>query len=289
MEIAIPPPPAGEVSESAFDAIARAASVAQDAADQASAAAAAIGIKGAVATKAAATAAAASSAAATWLGSFQFQLPSMYPLVDGNFVPSGPPSVSSRLHFQVDPAKIDPNYNFDASARARENLAIMKANFLEMTRGVTGAFDGTIMKGITGALDGVEGGSASTNAAAAASTLTAVISSLHLKEFGGWYAAAFTGAYALTQRSAGREEATEAYESELAAAKERASEAASAAGLAAEGAKTATMLAIRMERDMMKDGGKALLASSRSKMAEVEKASVFFFLHNFFYLTKNIT
>jgi hypothetical protein len=279
-----PPPPAADVADSAFDAIAKAAAVAQDAADQASAAAAAIAIKGTVVTKAAAASTAATAAAWT------FQLPQMNPLVvgagGGASFGGGLPSVSSRLPFQVDPTRVDPNYNFDASARARENLAIMRSNFLDGMKGITGAIDGTSSFSYKSVLDDVskvvegEGGSGSMNAAAAAaaaaSTLTAVISSLHLKEYGGWYTAAFIGAYALTQRSAGRSEAAAEYQSELAAAKERASEAAAAAGLAAEGAMTAKTMAMRLERDMKKDGGKALLASSRSKMAEVEKASVFF-------------
>ncbi len=279
MTIATPSPPpegtAADVADSAFDAIARAAAVAQDAADQASAAAAAIAIKGTVATKAAAASA---TAAAT--ASWTYQLPpQMKSLIVGG---GGLPTVSSRLPFQVDPAKVDPNYNFDASARARENLAILKSNFLDGMRGITDAIDGTSSFSYSSVLDDVSrvvgggGGSASMNAATAAATVTAVISSLHLREYGGWYTAAFMGAYALTQKSAGRLEAIAEYERELAAAKESASEAAAAAGLAAEGAMTAKTMAMQMERDMKKDGGKALLASSRSKMAEVEKASVFF-------------
>jgi len=255
MEIVAPPPPA-EVTDSALDAVARAASAAQDAADQAAAAAAAIAVKGAAATKAATAAAASAGASAA------FQLP-LRPLVGGVFVPS-------KLPFQVDPSKVDATKTFDASARARENLAIIKANFLEGFRGITDATSSVVVD-----VPKVGGNAPSSTAAAeAASTFAAVIASLHLREYGGWYAAVAMGVIALNQRSRGREDATAAYEGEIASARERASEAAAAAGLAAEGAKTAKMLAMKMERDLTMDGGKALLESSRSKMAEVEKASV---------------
>lgn len=255
MEIVAPPPPS-EVADSALDAVARAASAAQDAADQAAAVAAAIAVKGAAATKAATAAAATAGAGAA------FQLP-LRPLVGGVFVPS-------KLPFQVDPSKVDSANAFDASARARDNLAIIKANFLEGFRGITDATSSVVVD-----VPKVGGNAPSSTAAAeAASTFAAVIASLHLREYGGWYAAVAMGVIALNQRSRGREDATAAYEGEIASARERASEAAAAAGLAAEGAKTAKMLAMKMERDMTKDGGKALLESSRSKMAEVEKASV---------------
>ena len=267
MEIVAPPP--AEVADSALDAVARAASAAQDAADQAAAAAAAIAVKGAAATKAATAAAASASASA----GAAFQLP-LRPLVGGVFVPSAP---SVKLPFQVDPAKVDATNAFDASARARENLSIIKANFLEGMRGITDATSSVLVDAPK------VGGNApsSTAAAEAASTFAAVIASLHLREYGGWYAAVAMGVIALNQRSRGREDATAAYEGEIAAARERASEAAAAAGLAAEGAKTAKMLAMKMEKDMTKDGGKALLESSRSKMAEVEKASVVIVIYHF--------
>ncbi len=47
-----------------------------------------------------------------------------------------------------------------------------------------------------------------------------------------------------------------------------------AMGLAAEGAKTSTIMSMGMERDMRKVERKALLASRQSKMVKVEKASV---------------
>ena len=57
-------------------------------------------------------------------------------------------------------------------------------------------------------------------------------------------------------------------------AREKANEASSAANLAAEGAKTARDLAMKMEKDLQKGGGEALLESSRSKMVEMEKVSI---------------
>jgi hypothetical protein len=163
---------------------------------------------------------------------------------------------------------------FDASARARENIALIKANFLGGIQGIADGFDEAQMTATN--VGGGGSATSSSTAAAVASTIAAAIASLRLEEYGGWYAAFVMGLIALGQRTAGREDATAAYVDELATARERANEAATAAGLAAEGAKEARMLAMRMERDMTKDGGKALLESSRSKMAEVEKASVLF-------------
>ena len=239
----------------ALNAIARDASAAQDAADQSAAATAAIAAKGAAATKAASTAAAVAKMAAAGTAAFQFQL---RPIVGGVLVP---PIV------RVDPTKVDPNSAFDASARARENVGIIKANFLGGIKGIADVFGGA-QRTASSSVDATDvvGGYAS--------TLADAIASLRLGEYGGRYAAVVMGLIALRKRTAGREDATAAYEDELAAARERANEAATAAGLAAEGAKEARMLAMRMERDITEDGGKALLESSRSKMAEVEKASV---------------
>ena len=47
-----------------------------------------------------------------------------------------------------------------------------------------------------------------------------------------------------------------------------------AAGLAAEGANTAKKLAMKMEKDLKKDGGKALLDDSLAKKAAMEKVSI---------------
>lgn len=248
------PPPPSEIAESAMDSVMKAASVAQDAADQAAAAAAAVASKGVAATKAAAV------AGTSVAGGIQLK-----PLVGGVFVPA----TGTKLPFQVDPSKVSADNAFDASARAKANLAILKANFVG---GI-----GAIKEGP---------GDVSTSASSlhldisnmpkigtvsVTPAFAAIIASLHLKEYGGWYVAVAMAIYASQQRSAGKEDASAEFELELVNAREKASEAASAAGLAAEGAKTAKKLAMKMEKDLKIDGGKALLESSRSKMAEMEK------------------
>lgn len=247
----LPPQPivSTEAADSAMESLMKAASVAQDAADQAAAAAAAaasVVAKSAAATKAAAV-------GTSVVGGFQFK-----PLGD-IFVP-------------VDPAKTNPDLAFDASARARENLDVLKANFLggvkSVTEGLgdgqstTSSFDTTNLPNI---------GSLSVPA------LDTILASLHFNEYGGWYAAGALAIIASQQRSAGKEDASATFESELASARAKAKEAAEAAALAAQGANTAKTLAIKMEQDLKKTGGNALLENSRSKMAQTEKASIQFF------------
>eukprot|EP00579_Thalassiosira_antarctica_P001485 CAMPEP_0201869562 /NCGR_PEP_ID=MMETSP0902-20130614/3030_1 /ASSEMBLY_ACC=CAM_ASM_000551 /TAXON_ID=420261 /ORGANISM="Thalassiosira antarctica, Strain CCMP982" /LENGTH=657 /DNA_ID=CAMNT_0048395089 /DNA_START=34 /DNA_END=2007 /DNA_ORIENTATION=- len=245
-------PPPAEVTESGMDSLMKAAGAAQDAANQATAAAAAVATKGAAATKAAA------AAGVSVAGGIQLK-----PLVGGVLVPA------AKLPFQVDPSKMNSDSAFDASARAQENLAILKANLLGGFGGSTGDVDTAApyldLKSLL-KLDSVKFDSASITPA-----VSDIIASLHLKEYGGWYAAAAMAIYASQQRTAGMEDANVQFESELAVAREKASEAASAAGLAAEGAKLAKKLAMKMEKDMKKDGGEALLESSRSKMVQIEK------------------
>lgn len=101
--------------------------------------------------------------------------------------------------------------------------------------------------------------------------VTDIINSLHLQDYGGWYVAAAVAIFASQQRSAGVKEASAKFESDLTSAREKASEAATAAGLAAQGANTAKNLALKMEKDMKKDGAGALLESSRSKKVKMEK------------------
>ncbi len=261
------PPPSQvsptEVADSAMDSVMKAASAAQDAADQAAAAAAAVAAKGAAATKAAAV------AGGTVAGGFQLK-----PIVGGVFVPTTPDQ--AKLPFQVDPSKINSENQFDASARAKENLAIIKANFVNGIDGMKEEY------GINAVSSGSGGGSTPSmdfslpqlGGGDGIPTITAIIASLHFKEYGGWYAAAAMAYVASQQRSAGKEDASEEYEAELARAQEKANEAASAAGVAAEGAMTAKKLAMKMEKDLKKDGGQALLESSRSKMAQMEKVSI---------------
>ena len=155
-------------------------------------------------------------------------------------------------------------FDADASARQRE---ILWADFLEGTRGIRERFDIPTLPKLNVDLPTV--GSSSS----LASVFATLVATLHLKEYGGWYAAGVMAILASLQRSAGKKEAMSAYESELARAREKAMEAATAAGAAADGAKMAKMLAMQMEKDMAKDGSKALLESSRSKMTQIEKVS----------------
>lgn len=154
-------------------------------------------------------------------------------------------------------------FDADGSARQRE---ILWADFLEGTKGIRERFDisSTLPKMN---VDLPTFGSSSS----LASGFATLVDTLHLKEYGGWYAAGVMVILASLQRSAGKKEAMYAYKSEL--ARERAIEAATAAGAAADGAKTAKMLAMQMERDTAKDGSKALLESSRSKITQIEKVS----------------
>ena len=237
--VVTPSTPVGsDVADSAIDAITKAATVAQDAADAASAAASAFAVKSVTATKSAAVAASAAAGA-----SASFQLQQFKPIVsDGVF----------------------PKFDADGSARQRE---ILWADFLEGTKGIRERFDIPTLPKMNVDLPTL--GSSSS----LASGFATLVATLHLKEYGGWYAAGVMAILASLQRSAGKKEAMSAYESELARAREKAMEAAKAAGAAADGAKTAKMLAMQMEKDMAKDGSKALLESSRSKMTQIEKVS----------------
>ena len=236
------PPPPSEVAESGMDSLTKAASVAQDAADQAASAAAAVAAK------------ATSDGGQYEPGSliFQkegFQLPDFaYSPPDRSKLPSFTPPFSS-------------NTNDANVARMKENYEIFKANWNEMI-------------GATGSV-GETAASSSNNA------IADFIASLHLGEYGGWYAAALVALIATWQRSAGKEAAKAQFESELTKAREKANEASSAANLAAEGAKTARDLAMKMEKDLQKGGGEALLESSRSKMVEMEKVSIISLLQKY--------
>ena len=208
------------------------------AANAAQDAASAFAVKSVTTTKSAAVAA---STAAGAGASFQFQ--QFKPIVSGG---------------------VFTKFDADASARQRE---ILWADFLEGTRGIRERFDIPTLPKLNVDLPTV--GSSSS----LASVFATLVATLHLKEYGGWYAAGVMAILASLQRSAGKKEAMSAYESELARAREKAMEAATAAGAAADGAKTAKMLAMQMEKEMAKDGSKALLESSRSKMTQIEKVS----------------
>jgi len=261
-----PTPPPVEVAESAVTSVAKAASAAQDAADQAAAAAAAVAAKSAAAAKVAAVTKTATVAAGASVVSNVSPLKSLT-AAGAAFVPATPDA--TKMPFQVDPSKITYSEPFDASLRAKQNLAIMQSNLgwgqaKESTRVVKERVVDTSSPTPHFDFPKIDFDSA-------APTVAAIVASLHLKEYGGWYAAAALALIASQQRSAGMEDATLKYETELAAARDMASEAASAAGMAAEGAKLAKNLAMKMDKDSKMDGGKALLESSKSKILLVEK------------------
>mmetsp|Transcript_20985 Transcript_20985/g.37633 ORF Transcript_20985/g.37633 Transcript_20985/m.37633 type:complete len:375 (-) Transcript_20985:763-1887(-) len=247
-------PPSAEFANSGMESLMKAASSAQDAADQAAAAAGAVAAKATAATKVTATAAGATAA-----GGIKFK-PLVKPLVGGITTAS-----TVKMPFQVDPSKVNSNNSFDASARASENLSLLKSNIMN---GI-GSMKETSVNVKTDNVS-MDIGS-KINIDSLAITVNELAASLHLKEYGGWYIAAAMAVYASQQRTAGQEDSSAKFESELANAREKASEAASAAGLAAKGATTAKNLAMKMEKDMKKDGGQVLLESSRSKMVQMEK------------------
>lgn len=155
-----------------------------------------------------------------------------------------------------------PEQAVDASNRIGESFATLKAKFIsevgsmKVDSGDTGpSFDFDL------------------NSLSASPIVPAIVDSLHLKEYGGWYVAAAMAITASQQRSAGREEASLEFETELELARQKANEAASAAGLAAEGARMAKMLAMKMEKSSSQDAGKSILENSRMKQIQMEKVS----------------
>ena len=242
--VSTPPPvssPPVEISESAVDSVIKAATASQDAANEAAAAAAAVSSKMAVATKAAAVTKAAvvgtGSSAAASLGGININVP------DGSGYYERSKEVATNLKLpdlsdsmgdvkipglvQVDPTKIDPNYRSEASLRAQENLATLKANL-----GIVG--DGRTA--FPGAGSGLKEGVGSSGGVTLPSvpsmdvhlpSLQPLIDSLHLKEYAGWYAAVALAIVASQQRTAGKKEAGTEFESELTKAQIKANEAAS--------------------------------------------------------------
>ena len=234
--------PAAPVVDS-FSAINEAAAAAQSAADQATAAAASVAASSVPAMKAAAAGAVAGGA-------------SIKPLVGGIFV-------------KVDSAKINPDLQFDASSRAQENLAVLKANFVAGLGGLGEKVNDIQVPKFEGGSDsGVD------MPAFSPADLQTILDSLHLKEYGGWYAAAAMAIIASQQKSSGKKEAASEFESELTQAQQKANDAAAAAGMAAEGAKLAKELAMKMDKDTKKDSGQAMLESSKMKQIVLEKESM---------------
>jgi hypothetical protein len=243
-------PPAASVADN-LSAINDAVAAAQSAADQAAIAAASVATKSAPVIKAAATGAAKAAASGAVAGGA-----SLKPLIGSVFV-------------QVDQSKVNPDLQFDATARAQENLAILKANFENSFGGLT-EFAKNLnidLPKVEGAGDGVDLSSYSS------ADLQAIVDSLHLQEYGGWYAAAALAIIASQQKDSGKKEATSQFEAELTQAQQKANEAASAASVAAEGAKLAKDLAMKVEEKTKKDSGKALLESSKMKKIVLEKES----------------
>lgn len=243
-------PPAASIADN-LSAINDAVAAAQNAADQAAIAAASVATKSAPVIKAAATGAAKAAATGAAAGGA-----SLKPLIGSVFV-------------QVDQSKVNPDLQFDATARAQQNLAILKANFAASFGGLSefGKNLNIDLPKVEGAVDGVDLSSYSS------ADLQAIVDSLHLQEYGGWYAAAALAIIASQQKDSGKKEATSQFESELTQAQQKANEAASAASVAAEGAKLAKDLAMKVEEKTKKDSGKALLESSKMKKIVLEKES----------------
>eukprot|EP00804_Cyclotella_cryptica_P002083 CCRYP_006503-RA/>CCRYP_006503-RA protein AED:0.11 eAED:0.11 QI:231/0.83/0.71/1/0.83/0.71/7/34/1041 len=153
-----------------------------------------------------------------------------------------------------------PQQAVDATDRIGESFATLKANFIS---GVGS------MK--VDSADTSRSFDFDLNSLSASPIVPAIVDSLHLKEYGGWYVAAAMAITASQQRAAGREEASLQFETELELARQKANEAASAAGLAAEGARMAKSLAMKMEKSSGQDAGKSILESSRMKQIQMEK------------------
>eukprot|EP00986_Skeletonema_menzelii_P006617 scaffold2527_cov185-Skeletonema_menzelii.AAC.4 len=243
--------PAAAPAVDSFSAINEAAAAAQSAADQAAAAAASLAASSVPAIKTAAVPAMKAAATGALAGGA-----SIKPLIGGVFV-------------KVDSAKINPDLQFDASARAQENLATLKANFIAGMGGL-----GERLNDIK--IPKIEGGTESgvDLSAYSSADLQAIIDSLHLKEYGGWYAAAAMTIIASQQKSSGKKEAASKFESELTLAQQKANDAASAASTAAEGAKLAKELAMKMDKNIKKDSSQAMLESSKMKQILLEKETM---------------
>lgn len=243
-------------------AINDAVSAAQDAAEQAALAAASIAAKSAPVIKAAASGIAAGGV-------------TLKPLAGNVFVPVDP----SKFGFvPVDPSKINTDYQFDASARAKENIALLKANFIGMGESLNEWYESLKsidLKSIEiPKFEGETVGGGVDMSDFSSLDLQAIVDSLHLQENGGWYAAAALAIIASQQKSSGKEEATLQFESELIQAQQKANEAALAAGKAAEGARLAKDLATKMEMETKMDGSKAMLESSKMKKIMLEKETM---------------
>ena len=107
--------------------------------------------------------------------------------------------------------------------------------------------------------------------------MSKLIENFQLDEYGAWYVSAFTLLYAVNQKEAGKQQARQEFEEELAIARARADEAANAAVVAAEGAKIAKDLvqAIPSMAGTKSNVGDELIENSRVRQLEVSNVSIF--------------
>jgi hypothetical protein len=154
-----------------------------------------------------------------------------------------------------------PEQAVEASNAVSNSLATLKANLMSGMGSVKDAGG-----------DGTPSIDFDINSLSTSPVIPALVDSLHLKEYGGWYVAAAMAITASQQRSAGREEASKEFESELGVARQKANEAASAAEVAAEGARMAKSLAMKMkEASPRKDPKQDMLEKGRMELIQVEK------------------
>ena len=165
----------------------------------------------------------------------------------------------------VDPSKVQTDQTFDASARAQENMAMLKSNFMEGVAAIKTSLGATDVSGDGFDIHDIQLGDVNVNT---------IIESLRLEQYGAWYVAAGMALVASQQRSKGKDVASAMYEAELTGAQAKANEAAKQAAEAAEGARNAQKLAMQMEKDSKKGQGNAILDSSRQKMAQMDKVSM---------------
>ena len=164
----------------------------------------------------------------------------------------------------VDPSKIQTDQTFDAAARAQENIALLKSNFME---GVATIKENLGASDVSIGADGFDIQLGDVN-------VNTIIENLKFEQYGAWYVAAGMVLVASQQRAKGREIASAQYEAELTGAQAKANEAAKQAAEAAEGARNAQKLAMKIEKDSKKGQGNAILDSSRAKVAQMDKVSV---------------
>ena len=106
---------------------------------------------------------------------------------------------------------------------------------------------------------------------------------LQLDEYGAWYVTAFSLLFALNQREGGRIVAEQEYEESLQEARDKAEEAAMAAGVAAEGARQAKELVMSLPKSVTggsskENVGESLLENGKIRSLEVENVSLFLFV-----------